>query len=448
MRSLAILILIAVGLGGALISRHIGLLTYVWFALFRPLEWVWWDLTRFRLSLVSGLFLVLPAVITGMVPNVTHPLSLLSWAALATAVLAQTTTYVQSDLNWLDQFARLIFISTLAVTILNTRERLSQFIAVMAGSFAFYSAKAGIVVLTTGGVQFSDGQAGAFVDNNGYALAINMALPFMVISGSLLRFQVPGVKYIRKGFYAAVPLSVLTIIGTNSRGGLLALGTLAVVLALLQRRPLLWLASMVLAGVLTYNFAPMPEGYLDRVNTISNYDEVGEQSALGRLHFWRIAFKMAAANPLGVGLRNYDRAYDDYDDSGGAYGTRRSVHNSHLQMLSELGYIGFGLWILIFAYAITSCLRIRFTAASLSGLNDEDRRYYMLTSTAFVASMCAFIVGGTFIASANNELTWFTFGGIAALHRQFRSEAAVQKRVRSGSRPAPAMPPPRRPAIA
>jgi hypothetical protein len=63
--------------------------------------------------------------------------------------------------------------------------------------------------------------------------------------------------------------------------------------------------------------------------------------------------------------------------------------------------------------------------------------------------MCAFIVGGTFIAAAGNELTWLTFGGVAALERQFKAQrlAVVTPRGRSALR-APAMPPPRRKAIA
>ena len=76
-------------------------------------------------------------------------------------------------------------------------------------------------------------------------------------------------------------------------------------------------------------------------------------------------------------------------------------------------------------------------------------RFYVTTSTAFAASMCAFLVGGAFIAPANNELTWFTFGGIAALHRQFRAGGrACRSACAPAVRAAPAMPPPRRTAIA
>jgi putative inorganic carbon (hco3(-)) transporter len=449
MRSIAILIVIVLGLGGALISRHVGLLTYVWFSLFRPVEWVWWDLSSLRLSLVAGIVFLIPSLATGVFPNFSHPLSIMSWLFMGLVLIAQFTTYIPTDWSWVDQFARLLIVSGLGVTLLTTKERLSQLVAVMAGSFAFYSAKAGLVSLMGGGVQFSEGQAGAFVDNNGYALAVNMAIPLMAASAATLYVPFPGIKYIRQGFLIAIPLSVITVIGTMSRAGLLALGALAIALALLQRRPLLWTSGIAITGLLIFNFAPMPEGYLDRMNTIQTYDQVGEMSALGRLHFWRIALVMVEDNPLGVGLRNYDAAYDDYDDSGGAFGSGRSVHNSHLQVLAEEGYLGFLLWLVMFAYAIATCLRIRFAATALQGLSAENRTFYVSMATAFAASMFAFMVGGSFIASANNEVTWLTFGVTAALHRMYKAEAlALQPARVETDRAVPVLPRPRRKAIA
>jgi O-antigen ligase len=99
------------------------------------------------------------------------------------------------------------------------------------------------------------------------------------------------------------------------------------------------------------------------------------------------------------------------------------VHNSHLQVLSEEGFAGFTLWVLAFVYAFWICLRMRFSAIKLPGLAEEDRTYFMTMSTAFAASMVAFLVGGTFIAVSNNDLTWMTFGAVAALDRLYKAHA-------------------------
>ncbi len=450
MRSLLILILIGIGLAGGVVSRHVALLMYVWFSLFRPVEWVWWNLAPLRLSLVTGLMLLVPSLLTGIFPNITHPLSILSWIFMGCVLVAQFTTYLPPpDWAWVDQFARLLVVSGLAVSLATTKPRLSQLIAVIAGSFAFFSAKAGVVSMLGGGVQFSQGQAGAFIDNNGYALAVNMAIPLMATAALTLTVPFPGIKYIRQGFWLCIPLSVITVIATMSRAGLLGLGALAVVGVLLQRRPILWGTGIAVAGGLIFVLAPKPEGYMERMNTITTYEEVGEASALSRLHFWRIATVMVADNPLGVGLRNYDLVYDDYDDLDGAYGRGRSVHSSHFQVLAETGYLGFVVWIAMFAHAFTICLRIRYGATAQAGLSPEDRRYYMVSATSLAASMFAFIVGGAFIASANNDFTWMTFGVTAALDRMYKADVLALKPARiDAERAAAVIPRPRRKAIA
>lgn len=450
MRSLLVVILIGIGLAGGVVSRHAALLMYVWFSLFRPVEWVWWNLAPLRLSLVTGLLLLVPSLLTGILPNVTHPLSILSWIFMGCVLVAHYTTYISpADWAWVDQFARLLVVSGLAVSLATTKPRLSQLIAVIAGSFAFYSAKAGVVSMLGGGVQFAEGQAGAFVDNNGYALAVNMAIPFMATAAVTLTVPFPGIKYIRQGFWLCIPLSVITVIATMSRGGLLGLGALAIVGVLLQRRPILWGTGLAVVGGLVFAFAPKPEGYMERMNTITTYEEVGENSALSRLHFWRVAVDMVDDNPLGVGLRNYDLAYDDYDFLDGAFGSGRSVHSSHFQVLAETGYLGFAVWLAMFAYAFIICLRIRYGAAALAGLSDEDRRYYIVSATSLAASMFAFVVGGAFIAAANNDFTWMTFGVTAALHRMYKADALALLPARvDADRAAAVIPRPRRKAIA
>jgi putative inorganic carbon (HCO3(-)) transporter len=418
LRATFVLTLVAAGFAGALWSRHVALLTYVWMALFRPFEWIYTDFQFLRPSLLAGLLLLVPCLMTGVLPNFTHPLTLLTGLFTATIFVAQLSSPYAGDWVWVDQFTRLTVVVCLAVSILNTRERLMQYVAVLAGSLAFFSAKGGIVSTLGGGVRFS-GQAGSFIDNNGYALAVNMAIPLMAAVTAAGYAALPFRTVARVGFALAIPLSVFSVIGTMSRGGLVALAALAVVFALLQRRPVLWSLGVVLAGLLTFKFAPMPEGYLERVETISTFEEVGEVSALSRLHFWRVATRIASDRPFGVGLRRFDRAYDDYDFLQGGFGRGRSVHSSHFQVLAETGYLGFALWVALFSYALVACIRVRYAAARASWLDADERAYFRVFATALAASMVAFLAGGAFIALANNDLTWLTFGAVAAMQRQF-----------------------------
>ncbi len=60
----------------ALQDRFVALLLYLWFAFFRPQDWIWFDITNLRLSLVLGGILVVPAIVSGVWPNLSHPLSI------------------------------------------------------------------------------------------------------------------------------------------------------------------------------------------------------------------------------------------------------------------------------------------------------------------------------------------------------------------------------------
>lgn len=428
--------ILAVGLAASLWSRFAALLTYVWFALFRPQEWLWTGgVESLRLSLAVALLLIVPSLLTGVLPNVTHPLSLLSLAFLGTIGLAQattTTSWALASWPWVDSFMRMALVVLLAITILNTRRRLLIFMAVLAGSLAFHTARGGLTAILTGGVRFAEGLGGAFTDNNGYAMAAAMILPFLWCVAQNLDKTRMWERVASWGYAAAVPLSMLLIIGTMSRSGFLAATTAVLVYIALQRQRFVPLLVVTATIVIALPFVPVPEGYFDRLQTIRTYEEVNETSALSRLHFWQVAVRMAADNPFGVGLRNFDRAYDNYDFSGGEFGSGRSVHSSHFQALAEMGYLGALIWVSLFTCAILLSLRIR-AFGKTSGLPPDEARFYTTTGNALVVSMVAFIVGGAFIALMNNDITWYTFGMVAAVDRLVRArkrELEPQTRVR------------------
>ncbi len=412
---------LAVGLLASLWSRFAALLTYVWFALFRPQEWLWTAaVAELRLSLVVAVMLIGPSLLTGVFPNVTHPLSILTLAFLAVAGIAQATTVWHAwSWPWVDQFIRLVLVVLLTTTIVNTRRRALIFMAVLAGSLGFHTSRGGLTAILTGGIRFAEGLGGAFTDNNGYALAAAMIIPLLWCVAQNLDKKKPIEHVASWGYALAVPLSILLVIGTMSRSGFLAVATSILVYLLLQKRRIMPLLVVTVTLLIALPFVPMPEGYVDRLQTIRTYEETGETSAVSRLHFWQVALRMVADNPLGVGLRNFDHAYDRYDFLGGEFGFGRSVHSSHFQALAEMGYLGALIWIALFVCAFFVAFRIR-RFGSTSALPPDEGRFYTTMGNALIVSMTAFLVGGAFISLVNNDITWYTFGLIAAVDRIVR----------------------------
>jgi putative inorganic carbon (HCO3(-)) transporter len=290
---------------------------------------------------------------------------------------------------------------------------------VIALSFGFHSAKAGLASLLMGGVQFSDGLAGSFIDNNGYALGCAMVMPMLVATGQnlpLLLGGVPERRWFPLPFYLAAGLTAFTVVSLFSRAGFLALGAIAVMFVLLQRRRLVAIGLLCVAALLTFWLVPMPKGYLDRIETIKTYEDIEETSALSRLHFWRVAVDMAKDRPLGVGLRNFEAAYDRYDDTGGKFGSRRAVHSSHFQVLAETGFPGAAAYVGLFGYAMFLAFRIRARSRN-AALSPSLQRFLFTSANALMVSMVAFMIGGAFISLALNDLTWLTFALVASLDR-------------------------------
>jgi putative inorganic carbon (HCO3(-)) transporter len=330
------------------------------------------------------------------------------------------------SLMWLEFLFRLLLVCLLGVSLISDQRRFKLALMVVAGSFGFHTGKAGLMSLLGGGVRYSDGLAGAYVDNNGYAVAIAMIIPLLLAAGQNVTNR--WAKYL---FYLSVPCSVITVVSTYSRGGFLAVAASAAAFAALQKQRF---AAFALAGCLALPvglFMTMQEGYLDRLGTIRTYEETNETSALGRIHFWRVALNMVADRPLGVGLFSYEAAYDQYDFLLGEFGRRRSVHSSHFQALAETGFLGLAAWIAVFVTAFRAAFRIRRRAAT-HGLSPEDQVLFVTASNALISSMTAFLVGGAFVAMALNDLTWFLVSLIASLDlisARVCQEADVQQSV-------------------
>jgi probable O-glycosylation ligase (exosortase A-associated) len=437
LRTLFVFAILLPGLAYALRNRYAALLLYLWYSLFRPQDWIWTDINWMRLSLVLSLLVVIPwdwlragtrqqaaGPARTIIPPLTHPLIVGMVLFLAAAVIANGQA-VNAELSerWLDYLWRLLLIAVVASKLVNTRERFVLAVTVMAISLGFHSTKAGIMSTLRGGARILDGLGGSYVDNNGYAMAVVMILFLLVAAAQNTKF-----RWARLALYAMVVPSALAVMYTFSRAGFLSLVVAGVTFLMFQRHRVVTLLGLTAVGGVLLLF--VPSGYTDRLQTIQTYEEVGETSALSRLHFWKVAIVMAEAHPLGVGLRNYDVVYDRYDSTRGLYGSKRSVHNSHLQVLAEMGYFGFAVYVGMFAVAAWLVLRAR-ARSRLPGLPPETQRFLATMSAALMASLTGFVIGGSFIALALNDLTWIIFGLIVAFDRlgtQAVQEAAALAR--------------------
>jgi len=139
--------------------------------------------------------------------------------------------------------------------------------------------------------------------------------------------------------FCALAITVLALLLTMSRSALLSLLVLIIVFLVrlrLYRRllPVVLLGSILLAA--------MPASFFRRIQ------EATETGGAGRTDIWRASLEMLKHYPLvGTGLGNFVIVYRQYAGySPKFHGFTRSPHNTYLDVLVELGVLGFGLFLI------------------------------------------------------------------------------------------------------
>jgi O-antigen ligase len=256
---------------------------------------------------------------------------------------------------------------------------------------------------------YNIGGSGLTSNPNDLALMINLLIPFaaaLLITGrTVLQRVVAG---------GALLLSMAGVIVTFSRAGFLTLATMALVavLATAVRRPLVALAAVF---VLAAGASMVPQGYLERLGTITNISSDTTGSAQGRWKDLGAAVDIVVRNPIvGVGLNQNVLALNE---ERGA--TWREVHNVYLQYAVDLGLPGLLLFSWLFIALFRTAGRVRRDAALLPVLQDVG----VVAATVQLA-LIAFAIAAFFHPVAY-QFYFFCIGGLAlAVQNVYRTTIA------------------------
>jgi putative inorganic carbon (HCO3(-)) transporter len=407
LRTTLVLMCVLTGIYYSLQGPFYALLFYVWNAYFRPEDWVWGELVRsLRLSLLIGTYVVLSTLLSRQ-RFVWSGRVVLLWSFLGLSILSSLTSE-HSDYSWpfALEFLKIIVVTYALIVLTTDYARFRLVILTMVLSLGLESAKQGWFYLVTSPGWRNDNPIAFLGDNNGTAVGMLMLVPLI---GVLI--QTSENKWGKRFFGLLLIGCLYRALSTYSRGGFLAAIAMAGGWGMRSTNKLrILVGTLVVAGVVT----PMlPSAFWDRMGTIETYNEDKDESALGRLHYWTVALRMAAANPvLGVGFNGYNKAYDSYDFSRGEYGQGRSVHSSIFGIVAETGYLGVSLYMMIVLGAFLACAYARRV-----GIRQAELRHLALSATALEASLIAFVVGGSFIAFQYNEMLWHVIGLSTVLMR-------------------------------
>jgi len=236
-----------------------------------------------------------------------------------------------------------------------------------------------------------------YVDRNYFAESIVAILPLAFV------FYEENVNKLKKLFFLGVTAAMIAgVILTHSRGGLLALLIVLLFLFLQSRKKFV----MIIFGIviLTLFMPHIGKKYRARMATIKTYEE--DPSAKVRIATWKAGINMIKHHPfLGVGAGNYNDLFVYYV-RGGFAGERKeisklaysrmSIHNIFLQIASETGLIGGGLFLL----AIFNCFMGLHILNRRNNQLPEQKQLNIALPKALGVSLLGFCGAGFFLPGA------------------------------------------------
>jgi len=315
----------------------IGIVMWTWLAFMNPHRLTW----GFAYSLPFAYMVALATLVGILVSREPKKIPWTRETVLLAAFLAwvTVTTFFAAypDFAWaqLNKVAKIQFMIFIALILMNDRIRINALVWTIALSLGFYGIKGGIFTVLQGGAYSVRGPAQSFIGgNNEIGLALIMTVP-------LMRYcQLAATHwFIRWGFTGAILLTILAIVGSQSRGALVGLGAMAVFLWLKSRRK--FMTALLLAAAVVPVLFVMPEKWWDRMHSIADYQQ--DQSAQGRLAAWGMAFNLARDRFFGGGFEAFQRAmFERYIPE---YGGRHDAHSIYFEVLGEHGFVGLALFL-------------------------------------------------------------------------------------------------------
>ncbi len=302
----------------------------------------------------------------------------------------------------------MIFIT---MALLHERKQIDIFVWVIAGSLGFYGIKGGLFTLRLGGVGSVQGPPGSFIEpNNELGLALTMIVPLMYYI-----FATSRKWWVRWGCVAAMVLTAMSVLGTHSRGALLAIGAMAIFLWL--KNPAKLRNGIVLGAIAVALVAFMPDSWFNRMETIETYQT--DASAEGRLNAWAMSWHLALDRPIGGGFEVITpELFQRYAPNP------RDLHAAHsiyFQVLGEHGFPGIFLFLLLWFFAWRNVNWVKTHAAPF-----DDMSWAVRLALMVQVSLVAYLVGGAFLSLAYFDLPYDLLVILVVLRR------IVERRVSEG----------------
>jgi probable O-glycosylation ligase (exosortase A-associated) len=413
MRDIVLALVLAVVTPLSLIHPWIGVMNWTWLSLMSPHLMTYGFMYQAPVAMLAG-----GATLAGLVfskdPKWLPKAPPLVWLAVfgSWILICYPFSLIDTSYNWgqIDKNFKIYLMTFVAVAVVSNRRQVDWLIGVCAFSIAFFGVKGGIFTLITGGGYRVRGDGGFIAGNNEIALALIMIVPLLYYF-----VQIAPRKSLRYALWGAIALSVVAVLGTQSRGGLIGVLGMALAFGARSQRRLRIVVPGILLAVAVAAF--MPESWWERMATIKTYQE--DESAMGRINAWTVAFNVAKDHFFGGGF------YLEDESIFNLYAPRPEfiavAHSIYFQVLGQLGFVGLFLYL---AFWISTWRTCRWIAKNSQSAADQA------LARMVEISLVGFAVGGAFLNMAYFDGPYYLMAAMVVIrykimHNQSLSPAAL-----------------------
>lgn len=390
---------------------------WVWTALFFPNGWVYGIAGSIRYNLLFTGIGVLGYLAMKNKPKVSFGpigaciLLFFAWTTITTFMGVGYSEMVWSMWN---RFSKVILLFIFVMLIIEKKVHVDFVLWCIVLSVGFYGTLEGIKYVATAGSHQIDGFHGHVLgDRNELAVAFVMTLP---ICFYLLEEYGASSRLFKIGLIGVISMLVISVIGTQSRGGFISLSMLGAYLFLKSERKILIGIFICLLGLVVAQLATTE--WLDRINTIETANE--DASFMGRVVAWKLSFILAMQHPIfGGGFKGleYFPVWQELSASFFSYPwfytgdalpdpiSPHAAHSIYFQVLGDHGFIGLALYL--------CCLIGVFLTARKFARKAKQHNapaWVARLGTTLQLSIFAFALGGAALSFAYFDLIFALFG--------------------------------------
>ena len=358
-------------------------------------------------GMLSLLLTIITIFLNKSVKWVENPINKLLIAFMLVLVISSIFSFnIDASLYRKEIMITWFLVYFLIINIINTEKLLIMFIAFYL-LLSLKMAQFGTIMWIQRGFSFTarglNGAPGWFENSGEYAIQMliygSLAIAFVVSLSS--RWSI----YKKVILYSAALMGYMSVMGASSRGSQIALAVIFIWFVMKQKNGFKGLIVLALVSSVLYHF--LPEEQKERFSNTGS-----DNSSLQRLAYIEIGLESIKEHPiLGIGYNNWmPYMLNKHPRGVGPYEAIQAPHNIYIQCTTELGFVGFIIFLLLIYHAFKNNVRTRKMALEM------DNRLFFNLSYGLDAGLIGFLIAGTFVTVLYYPFFWIQITMIVALN--------------------------------